>query len=408
MAKRKTTEDNSVLMKKVAYLIKREVTENVIAQRLKVSISTVSRLKKKAIDEQVLVFPDVVPKLNFSHHDYYLVSNLEQNDPEQPSPLKEFLNRHEVILIPVGELAAGSWEKTRKQFAALAAPEIRSILREVDSLVGVAWGFTLGEIAKHLEESQQEPLHTTKHIRVIPLSGDPFGHPHAHWTSSDLAVHFARVVGGEPLSENSGASVRSLATSLAGVPALLPRDFDGPELEILRRFVRSSAAYRDIFLGNSSEGVKPLISRLDAILTSVGSAEKAYGFSQDLLLKMANLQRDQLKDEIHGDIGGVILPKRDSELTRKLRGMWTGMNAEHLQDCRKRALREGKPGVVVATFGADKASVLIECVERQLVNRIIADADVFNEMAKLLEQRTQPASNASTKPMRRTQTRRRT
>ena len=98
-----------------------------------------------------------------------------------------------------------------------------------------------------------------------------------------------------------------------------------------------------------------------------------------------------MSDQIHGDIGGVLLPRnadQPSELIQSIERRWKGLKREHLESCARRAFDEdpavGRPGVIVLAEGEDRADVVLHAVERGLINHLIIDTSLEKALENLI------------------------
>jgi DNA-binding transcriptional regulator LsrR (DeoR family) len=243
----------------------------------------------------------------------------------------------------------------------------------------VTWGRTISQIVDAIRGIVPVAA-TGRAIRFVPVCGEGTHEKSNRDTSSHLA---------ERLHEVLQARVHQ-PLSLTGLPALIPRRYRGAGLPVIKEFVEQNTSYQEIFGGRS-----PLVHRVDALLTSVGPAKRPMGFINEELLRAGSLPRrpltkEQLEKLVVGDVGGVLLPRRDLDRAGlrevdQLNAMWTGVKREHLERIATQAARTKRPGVIVASFGgADRAEPIAEAVRRGLVNELIIDRSLAEALTEKL------------------------
>src|SRR5579864_1863443 len=103
-----------------------------------------------------------------------------------------------------------------------------------------------------------------------------------------------------------------LPPSIAGVPAFIPLEFsNGVELATIRRFTSRVRGYAHVFgaADQPANNAAPLASKLDAILTSVGTVERQHrGIFLTERVGSGDISEDDLERTSVGDVGGVIIP----------------------------------------------------------------------------------------------------
>jgi DNA-binding transcriptional regulator LsrR (DeoR family) len=267
----------------------------------------------------------------------------------------------------------------QSRFGRAGARTVADLLLRSD-VFGVTWGRTISHVVDALREIA--PVRATgRAIRFVPVCGEPQHEKSNPDTSSHLA---------ERLHVLLRASIPGRPASLTGVPALIPRRFRGSDARGIRKFVEAAASYREIF-GDRA----PLIGQVDSLLTSAGPAERPMGFVNEELRSAGSvsprpLTKEQLAKLVVGDIGGVLLPRRDLDAAARrevaaLNNMWTGVKREHLERIATQAARTNRPGVIVASFGGvDRAEIVAEAVRCGLVNELIIDRQLADALTKVL------------------------
>jgi len=129
-----------------------------------------------------------------------------------------------------------------------------------------------------------------------------------------------------------------------------------------------------------------LISRVDTILTGVGSFHQWTDYC-DELVSVASVKQHLLVDVALGDLGGALIPLRRLEMKTlrafaAISGLWTGIRRVHFKTVAKRAAATESigPGVIVVAMGANKAAILYEVIRQGLVNHLIIDEDLAESL----------------------------
>jgi DNA-binding transcriptional regulator LsrR (DeoR family) len=360
------------------------LSQGEIGRMLDLSQSAVSRLLKYAehrkwLERRYRFIPDGLP----SDRLQYLRRLVE------PDQLIDRLTAVEsetgVRVRDVHVVDTGSSGESQKAIAARQTRFGRAAARTVADLMlrsdvfAVTWGRTISHIVEAIRAIVPVPA-TGRAIRFVPVCGEPTHEKSNPDTSSHLA---------EQLHTLLRASVPGRPPSLTGVPALIPRRFRGSDARGIRRFVEEAASYREMF------GDRALIRQVDALLTSVGPAKRPMGFVNEELRSAGSvpgrpLTKEQLERLVVGDVGGVLLPRRDLDRADRrevdqLNAMWTGITREHLERIAAQAARTRRPGVIVASFGgAERAETIAEAVRCGLVNELIIDRQLAEALTDVL------------------------
>lgn len=376
----------------VAYLAGQGKTQADIARTLQLSQAAVSRILSNSpyLDKQV--------RYRFRQDglsDQDMEAVLKRALVKQLAPRLDKLaseNGHPrgpvLGVISTGENNGRSAQEGTQTFTAFtrqAAPHVRALLmRDAVRTCGVAWGYMLWDLTVALRALGAPRPWRRYPIQFIPLTGDPLQHREDYppnLTSSNIAAELAEIANPEDAKR---------APWLGIVPAFVPWKFQGAEIDVIEELVRMASDYEEIF--RSGEG-PALADNLDVILTSVGPADKPLGFGLGRLLRSIGDEKlDALKEQIHGDIGGVLLPKKEapSELVEEIRKRWKGMEIRHLQKCAQEGFKKddaasGRPGVVVLAMGRDRAEVILHAVERGLVNHLLIDTQLETALHELID-----------------------
>jgi hypothetical protein len=232
----------------------------------------------------------------------------------------------------------------------------------------------------------------TSPIEFIPLCGDPLvdiqdAMLYADRTSSRIASELSKIVNGDgPRSPWLGL-----------VPAFIPRTFSEDEREVIDRLIDLVPYYGRIFGPRNPRRrhEPPLAGNLDMILTAAGDSQHPVRFGQGPLLQLGPKEAKELSEHIHGDIGGVLIPKLDEhprktasgqDLVEELTGLWTGLKMEHLKRCARQAFAEPgeRPGVTLLGYRESLAGLACEAVRQGLVNHLIIGSPLGAAIEKVL------------------------
>jgi len=302
-----------------------------------------------------------------------------------------------VHVAPVGEAAQPGLRFDT--FAGHAAMTLRELLEEVRGRVGVAWGSTLWHTTQALRSIlPQHPFRERIPIEFVPLCGDPL------IDSKDLHERYADRTSSRIVSELSKAvnGDEPRPAWLGLVPAFIPREFKGKEIKVIDRLIDLVPQYPRIFgprIAPPRPMPAPIAGDLHMVITAAGPSKRPLGFGRNPLLGLSEAESARLAANIHGDIGGVLLPrltdgpgKQGHEpaphpLVQELTRRWTGLKIEHLKECSSRAFSErskSRPGVTLLSFGADHVGVVLETVRLGLANHLIIGSDLEEAMARAL------------------------
>jgi len=256
----------------------------------------------------------------------------------------------------------------------MTAGYITELLRR-SAVCGVAWGETVASIVSGLGALRIRPPWKEQPITFIPLCGEPPGRALGEYSASAAAAQLDKIVNNDETSHSP---------SLAGVFALIPREFDWKAVQIIRKAFGYLDGYRDIFQRER------WIDKIDCVLTSVSADESPLTFGLlDLTRATGGPDRKRLHELVIGDICGIFIPRlglRSPELAelKEIQKRWNGMTELQLKRCADNALQNGAPGVIVMAIGKNKAAMVYESVKRGLVNTLVIDDDLAEELKHLI------------------------
>lgn len=258
----------------------------------------------------------------------------------------------------------GAMGLRRRRFGRAAAGGIVTLLRE-QSIVGVAWGRTLGAVVDGIAQSRT-PRPVRDDIEIVPVCAELLTVSQRDLSSSRIAERLFGLLAAD------GRTV----PQLTGFPAYVPRHYDTPTREAIWRLIRDAPNYDRILLGPDS-----LAGRMDALLTAVGHANLLVLGGLDDLLRAAGISAEDLHSLVVGDIGGILIPRPETsaserQLVEDLNAMWTGISLDQVAAiARRAAAKASKAGVVVFALRNERAPTLAEVVRLGLASHLVIDHD---------------------------------
>ena len=374
-----------------AYLSSLDHKQKDIAEFLGLSQPVVNRLVKKAREDGYLKeFSPEFVRTNISDQRMEEI-NTRIAPKTLLKKLERFAIKNNLPSIPGARLFPTPYLSMSKEtfaprtedFGRAAAGYAAELLFQSRSGVGVSWGITVANLVTAIRLYCSRGTRQRNPVMFVPLCGEPLGSTSTHFSASTLAAELDGVLNGG----------RAYSRSLAPVPALIPKTFSTEEITIIRKLMGHVEAYKEIFMGTLRDNAQdePLIDALDTILTSVGAAETTLSWGPDELGRTAGLNRADLKKLIVGDISGVLIPKpnlkdEESKELFLIQERWTGVQERHLKNCARKAKENKASGVIIATIGANKGEIVLECIKRGLVNHLLIDRDLADKLEGLLDQ----------------------
>jgi hypothetical protein len=284
-------------------------------------------------------------------------------------------------------------------------------------IIGFTWGRTLslllGSARRGQYTSPFEGQSQSEQPTVIPLCGESLGAARpSSLSSSTLAQGFGELLTSLPepglpepslpkpslpepsLPEPSLPEQSYLSLGLIPIFFPGPEAFNAAELRAGRKLLSYSAAYRKIFIVDSTNtpDKDPLAQRLDVVVTSISRVNRPFGFGDSTEFNLKTLKLSKLERLVIGDLGGVPLAKpnllaKEQLQLRKLLERWTGLRKDHIRGCVDRASARGSAaaGVIVVAAGADRVLTVLEAVRRGLVNRLVLDKPLSESLIKQLD-----------------------
>jgi DNA-binding transcriptional regulator LsrR (DeoR family) len=429
-------DSNPLEIQIAAYLRAKGSSQRQIADAMRIKQSTVSRYLKTAMEsgllkertpffDRRLVTPERFEEIRRKGGGYWprmdeLVTLLERHAEAgrhdssesgrgrgKSSASKKHAMIKEVRVIESGStgITAQEYAKRIETMMPVAASEFQHYQDRLN-LVGVPWGATMAGLVEALRVSQnaQVARASLHEIVFVPLAGETHDHPYLEISASNLARRLDRMVN-EPVRKHkaahsgdgawtmadrrtSDAAQELKSRMLGGVPARIPKSLDAKS-GFLKHFLSRNVGYRNVFGDFDPDGnlvgARPLVDRLDAIFTSVGtfSPDRTDAWHDDTI-KAENITTQQLEEKTLGDICGIFLARRPEHETwvRDLNSRLTGLRDDHIKACARRARLEadGPLGVILIALGRAKAEIVSECVRKGWINILIIDDDLANSL----------------------------
>jgi DNA-binding transcriptional regulator LsrR (DeoR family) len=261
-------------------------------------------------------------------------------------------------------------------------------------LIGVMYGRTAREVVAGIKKRYRQRPPRPKGLRVIPVCAEPL-----HLHNAELDSRFSSTYLAAELHESLTGQAPKDLPSLRGVPAYVAADFGKATLAAIREFVSRVPGYRRIFIEGTHADPRPLIERVDTILTGIGTPTRkgTYlgAFIRERLAQETTVSLEDLRRWVFGDIGGVLLsrPGLDAKARKAVEAMNAGLlclTAEHFRDTAKRASQSGKPGCVVVAGGRGKGEVVCAAVQLGMVNELVVNGECAAALESLPEEGVLP------------------
>ncbi len=263
---------------------------------------------------------------------------------------------------------SGAFEIRCRRFGRSAAGRIDELLRR-SRIVGVTWGRTVSSLIDGLTASNRQ-FNLDVPLTFVPVSAELITLAAPTYSSSQLADRLIDTV-------NRGMGER---LGLGGVPAFIPRRYSAAKAQAVREYLLDAESYRRIFSGET-----PFVTRIDTLITSVGSAERPLGGAMGEVLSAAGISAADLRSIIAGDIGGVLIARPDAtededRIVDDINEMWTGITRTQVLGVADRAEGGDGPGVVVAAIGRERTGIVAELIRRSMINELLIDWDLARSL----------------------------
>lgn len=365
------------------------MTNVAISKKLGVSQATVSKAITEALNEGLL-------RLTFDEELLSAGDRTALRSQVASGELRQLLAQMKkvedaIIKAPnVHVFDSGSEKSTREAwplrlstFAKNVAPLACELIR-ASKVCSVSWGETMAAIVHGIETLRVKP--TGKGAFFVPACGDMLDGPPNKVGASSLAYRLDVAINDDPEHRSS--------IWMAGVPARYPDRHDGltaTEIEVVKKYIRSLPAYKKIFGDErnrlSGDLRKPLVDKIDLILTSCGPAERPLGYGGRQLLRAAGLGHKEARDLIAGDLSGNLLKRASIDEIRSARidqinAGWCGVTLKQLAECNKRSRGGHTPGVALCALGANKVESVLEVTRLGLANHLLIDNDLASELER--------------------------
>jgi DNA-binding transcriptional regulator LsrR (DeoR family) len=371
------------------------MTNDAIAARMHISPSSVSKIIQGCFDEGRLrlVFSrdGLSPEQLESLNDLVTgTADLKRRLAALEKDPAAAVHEPEVRVFDSGgnDTTPAGWAARLEAFGRAAAPFVGDQIANAN-VVGTSWGDTPAAVIRAIGD--RPPLRPKHPIQFFGVCGEMLDGPPRKVSASSLAHRLDQIVNGDPQ--------HSHCQWLAGVPSRLPEPGPGgkglntEECDAVRHYIRLLPGYRRVFGAHPDGGrpgprEKPLIDRVDLILTSCGPKERPLGYRGAQELLSTGLSLREAHRLVLGDISGYLLknPKVDD------RGRIAAINSrlvstnllEKFRACSARALAGRGGGTVLCAVGANKAEALLEILRLGLATIIVVDLDLARALSRLL------------------------
>lgn len=240
-------------------------------------------------------------------------------------------------------------------------------------IVGVAWGSTLNFLTDGLPPM---PVSSSRAVvQFVPICAELVALEAPYFSSSWLATRLNQIFNGD----------RGIRLQLTGIPAFIPKRYDGVKAQAIREYISDTASYGKIFIGPDC-----YVSQMDTLITGVGSASAPIRGSTAELLMAADIDAATLRELVVGDIGGILIPKptlgaKEKRLVDEINEMWTGLSLDRLATIAKRgAGTHNHGGTIIVASGSEKLGGIIQAIRMGLINELIIDQDLESSLSKAL------------------------
>lgn len=265
----------------------------------------------------------------------------------------------------------------RNRFGRTASGRLAELLTKAD-IVGVAWGRTIQTMIDGIVLSNR-PVDSARAIDFLPVCAEFVKLTQRGYSASRLAERLDDIY-----NSGNGSTV-----SMTGFPAFIPRAYDADMQRSIRRLVSDTPSFAHVFSGDD-----PLAGRIDTLISSVGSSQTPLLGALEELVHAGQVTAARLSELIVGDLGGILIPRRDlgkkdQLLVEELNDMWTGLQIDHVRGIADRASNDpAKNGVVIVAMQAERAATILELVRSGLVNELIIDQKAADQLFVLLQDAT--------------------
>ena len=377
MKEKSLTEDQ---IEQIAVLLAEQgMRQMQIADRLKVSRTTISRAVEKAFDKEMLLRTlEVTDKVQEKNRD--AVRRLLNINPlEEALKAQESRNGtdhfRELQVFDSGPpQETENYTLTIRTFAKpMAAYLSKHLKEEAVTKVGISWGETIFWVAQELKRLLPNPPRVDNPLDCISIAGSPPEVEQSNKKSSaHLAGEFSRILHGEG-GESSSFSVG----------AWIPAKFSPRDVGTIKDFCFTSPSYERAF---SKDG---LVNNLNCLITSVGATKDFERPWLHAAAKATKLSVKEFRTLTVGNITGCFLPKpelkaQDRKILDDVNFRWLGIQFEQIRKCAKAGSKGTVPGVVLIAIGEGKAELVLEAIRLGLVSILCADQRLSARLQALM------------------------
>jgi DNA-binding transcriptional regulator LsrR (DeoR family) len=391
-----------LLVQAVAYLHSSDqgLTQEEIAERLRISQATVSRYIAQAVEAELLV--PRRPMFVSGRVTEERLGEIQQFAYRQHDKLKRGLQRlsqrHPGAFVPqfhVIDSGSVSEEPARydARVARVAKAAAFHVARQIGGLrvVGIPWGVTMAQFVAAIEGCFEEAPRASIPVTFVPLAGETRAHSFRALSASDLVVRLHRIVNGPMGEDHAGGRGMMMDRTLFGVPARIPLKFERNK-RVIQDFIRDDAGFRAVFgdFADSQSRRTSLVGRMDTMFTGVGAIQKHRrdAWHTETMAAEELTSDEVLKQRTDGDICGVFLARPGHEAwVESVNSRLIALRLDDIHNCAVRAREAGSKGplgVCLLAVGRPKAEPIHACLSKGLINQMFIDHDAANGLVRLL------------------------
>ncbi|MCI9136816.1 MAG: sugar-binding transcriptional regulator [Lachnospiraceae bacterium] len=318
------------LVLKAAYLYYIEnLSQNEIAQRLKISITTVSRLLKKAKEEKIVEFVIRDPYVECIHLEQALKETFALKDVVIAPGIQN--GREDAIVDEKDE------ESVKKLVALEGARYLQRIIKDNDVL-GITWGSTIYHLINYLNPAQKVGA------TFVTLHG---------------SIAFC----------DSELDVRTLVTRIS-------KAFSGTNYPLLTEALMSSKQTADII--KQEKNIQKVYQKFDEINIAITGTGSFYPDLCSVLAKPEFMTEEELKKlqekNVVGDIALRFIDRDGKECETDLRDRMISIDLEKYKKIDTK---------ITIASGSQKAQTVLSELKGKLIDVLIVDYELGMEIMRL-------------------------
>ncbi len=341
-----------------------------IARILDISEPTVSRFIKKAFKDNILQIR--YPKLLLEQGKIdELQASLEAKNISESleKRLKTFSRNRLQNLRVFGN--SNNKSELQTLYEGAASFLIQKICLPETRYTGILWGETIGRVIEAIQRQfSGKEISEHRHKYFMPVCGDSVK---ASQHGSELISRLYETFTGRENDEFNFA-----------VSASIPGHFKENEIKVIRQYIMEVGGFRNVF--QLINGKLRLKRDLNLLITSCSGNSANHNTWLSECAKTEGIEPEELEKITIGNIGGYWLPsdKRLATGIKRLASInarWNGIIEEDFEKMAK------KRAVVLIAGEQQKAEVILQLIERRLVNHLLISADLADKIIYLLNLR---------------------